>query len=96
MTQKQKEKENAMRTQKRSKIFILTCILLWGICFAAGGYAAVPTSPPVFSDPLNFTNLYQPFHIGTEKYYSVQQGHTDEEVMDIYLDQMEGRIKDGT
>lgn len=50
-------------------------------------WAEVPGSPPTFSDPLNITNRYHPFPVGAIKFFRVQQGHTDAEVVDMYLEE---------
>jgi len=73
---------------KRSSRITLSTgfVLAAGVCLLAGSLVAeVPSSPPTFSDPLNITNTYHPFPVGAVKLFAVQQGHTDAEVMDVYL-----------
>jgi len=47
--------------------------------------ADVPNGPPDFTDPLTIDNPYHPFVVGRTKLFEIQQGHTDEEVVDNYL-----------
>jgi len=65
----------------------LVFLLATGIGLAATpATAEPPVTPPTFSDPLDITNTYHPFPAGIVKYFAVQQGNTDAEVMDIYLE----------
>lgn len=47
--------------------------------------AEVPTDPPDFTNPLVMDNPYHPFVVGRMKFFEVQQGHTEAEVVDTYL-----------
>jgi hypothetical protein len=83
-------KEHVMsKYQEFHRVAALAGVLLaLTVGILAGPAAAeVPSSTPTFSDPLNITNTYQPFPIGAVKLYAVQQGHTDAEVMDLYLEE---------
>lgn len=47
--------------------------------------ASVPTGIPTFSDPLNITNLYQPFHSGGVKVFQGKEQGAKTVVVDLYL-----------
>lgn len=57
--------------------------------------ADVPTDPPVFTNPLVMDNPYDPFVVGRTKFYEVLQGHTDTEVVEIYLPDVRDFMWDG-
>src|SRR6185503_18597007 len=79
--------ESAMRTLHRFLPSRRPALAALAVAVAAGLSAAfsVPTDPPVFTIPLDFTNEWQPFVEGGVKVF---QGKSDGEatvVVDIYL-----------
>jgi len=59
-------------------------VLLALAVFAAPSFADVPVGPPVFSDPLVFTNAFAPFQVGAVKVFSGKSDGEKTAVVDLF------------